>query len=215
MLHKETVEPATLDLIRKLQADPELQGFQMAGGTALALMIGHRISVDIDLFSRNEFDAEALSVYLDKKYGFSLQFIHRNTLKGFIGDVFVDILTHPYPLIGEIIHEENISLMSKQDIAAMKVNAISGNGTRAKDFVDIYFLLKEFTMQEIIGFYGAKYTQHNTFHALKSLTFFEEIDTTVWPKMVQGQIVTLKEVQDVITSAQKQFLSGNPNLEDK
>ena len=70
MLHKETVEPATLDLIRKLQADPELQGFQMAGGTALALMIGHRISVDIDLFSRNEFDAEALSVHPDKKYGF-------------------------------------------------------------------------------------------------------------------------------------------------
>lgn len=71
MLHKETVEPATLDLIRTLQADPELHGFQMAGGTALALMIGHRISVDIDLFSRNEFDAEALSVHPDKKYGFS------------------------------------------------------------------------------------------------------------------------------------------------
>lgn len=214
MLHKETVEPATLELIKKLQADPELQGFQMAGGTALALMIGHRISIDIDLFSQNEFDAEALSAHLDKKYGFSLQFIHRNTLKGFIEDVFVDILTHPYQLVGEIIHEENISLMSKQDIAAMKVNAISGNGTRAKDFVDIYFLLKEFTIKEIIGFYGTKYAQHNTFHALKSLTWFDDIDTTVWPRMVKGQNVTLKEVQDVISAAQKQYLSEYLKAED-
>jgi hypothetical protein len=214
MLHKETVEPATLDLIRKLQADPELQGFQMAGGTALALMIGHRISVDIDLFSQNEFDAEALSVHLDKNYGYSLQFIHRNTLKGFIGNVFVDILTHPYPFVGEFIHEDEITLISKQDIAAMKVNAIAGNGTRAKDFVDIYFLLKEFTMKDIIGFYGEKYAQHNTFHALKSLTWFDDIDTTVWPRMVKGQNVTLKEVQDVISAAQKQYLSEYLKAED-
>lgn len=208
MLHKETVEPATLDLIKKLQADPELSGFQMAGGTALALMIGHRISIDIDLFSQKEFDAEALSVHLDKNYGFSLQFIHRNTLKGFIGDVFVDILTHPYPLVGELIHVDEITLMSKQDIAAMKVNAIAGNGTRAKDFVDVYFLLKEFTMKEIIGFYGAKYAQHNTFHALKSLTFFDDIDTTIWPNMAKGETVTLKEVKKVINSVQKQYLSS-------
>lgn len=208
MLHKETVEPATLDLIKKLQADPELAGFQMAGGTALALMIGHRISIDIDLFSQKEFDAEALSVHLDKNYGFSLQFIHRNTLKGFIEDVFVDILTHPYTLVGELIHVDGITLMSKQDIAAMKVNAIAGNGTRAKDFVDVYFLLKEFTMKEIIGFYGAKYAQHNTFHALKSLTFFDDIDTTIWPNMAKGETVTLKEVKKVINSAQKQYLSS-------
>jgi hypothetical protein len=215
MLHTETVEPATLDLIRKLQADPELKGFQMAGGTALSLMIGHRISIDIDLFSQKEFDAEALSVHLDKNYGFSLQFIHRNTLKGFIGNVFVDILTHPYPFVGELIHEDEITLISRQDIAAMKVNAIAGNGTRAKDFVDIYFLLKEFTMKDIIGFYGEKYAQHNTFHALKSLTFFSDIDTAIWPKMATGQKVTLKEVQKAISSAQKQYLTDYPTPEDE
>ncbi|MBL7906538.1 MAG: nucleotidyl transferase AbiEii/AbiGii toxin family protein [Bacteroidales bacterium] len=209
MLHKETVEPTTLDLIRKLQTDPELDGFSMAGGTALALFIGHRISIDIDLFSQNEFDAAALSAYLEQNYRFSLQYIHRNTLKGFIEDVFVDILTHPYPLVAQPVTEENISLLSKQDIAAMKVNAISGNGTRAKDFVDLYFLLNEFSMSEILGFYTTKYAQQNTFHALKSLTFFEDIDAAVWPRVVAEPSLTLKMVQDRIREAQKQFLKDN------
>jgi hypothetical protein len=207
MLHKETVEPATLELIRKLQADPELQGFQMAGGTALALMIGHRISVDIDLFSFRDFDAEVMSVHLERNYQFSQQYIHRNTLKGFIDNVFVDILTHHYPLISNPITEDHITLFSKQDIAAMKVNAISGNGTRAKDFVDLYFLLKDFTLKEIIGFYGAKYDQHNTFHALKSLTFFDDIDLAVWPNMVPGNNVTINEVKNTIIEAQSKYLS--------
>lgn len=208
MLHKEAVEPATLDLIRKLQADPEFQGFNMAGGTALALMIGHRISIDIDLFSLHEFDAITLSVYLEKNYGFSLQFMHRNTLKGFINNVFIDILTHPYPIVGKLITEENITLLSKQDIAAMKVNAISGNGTRAKDYVDIYFLLREFNMGEIIGFYGEKYAQHNTFHALKSLTYFEDIDENVWPHLIAEPDLDIEKVKKVLLKARNLFLDN-------
>ncbi|MDZ4204204.1 MAG: nucleotidyl transferase AbiEii/AbiGii toxin family protein [Bacteroidales bacterium] len=190
MLHKETVEPATLDLIRQLQGDPELGGFFLVGGTALSLLLGHRISIDVDLFSQQDFDAPMLLQHLEKNYAFSLQYMHRNTLKGLINNVFVDLITHPYPMIGEPVMHEAVILMSKEDIAAMKVNAITGNGTRAKDFVDVYFLLKEFTIMDLIGFYSQKYAQRNTFHALKSMIYFDDMDCAAWPNMLREKTLT-------------------------
>ncbi len=175
MLHKETVTPATLELIKALQSEKIFKDFYLVGGTALSLQIGHRISVDIDLFSQNEFDTSFFIEYLEKKYDFKLQYVYENTLKGFINEIFIDILRHNHPNIYEPIIQENIRLLSKADIAAMKVNAITGNGTRLKDFVDIYFLFKEFTYGEIIEFYSAKYGKRNEFHAVKSLTYFEDI----------------------------------------
>ncbi len=68
MLHKETVEASTLDLIYRLMADEDLNEFNLVGGTALALMVGHRISVDIDLFTDNPFDAERFGALLSAKY---------------------------------------------------------------------------------------------------------------------------------------------------
>ena len=175
MLHKETVAPATLELIKSLQSEKIFKDFHLVGGTALSLQIGHRISVDIDLFSQNEFETGFYLEYLERKYDFKLQYEYENTLKGFINGIFIDILRHNHPYIHEPINEENIRLLSKADIAAMKVNAIAGNGTRLKDFIDIYFLAKEFTIGEIIGFYSEKYGKRNEFHALKSLTYFKDI----------------------------------------
>jgi len=208
MLHQEASEPATLALIRQLQADPVLDGFLLAGGTALALMIGHRISIDIDLFTRKPFDAEALNEHLEKRYGFSLQFMHKNTLKGFINWVFVDILTHDYPLLVSPLNTDNIVMISKEDIAAMKVNAITGNGTRAKDFVDIYFLLKEFSFKEILDFYSQKYRQRNSFHAVKSLTYFDDIDATAWPNLIREKQLKLKDVRKEIIRNRDLFLNA-------
>ena len=199
MLHKETLEPATLELIRKLQADPIFEGFELVGGTALALMIGHRISIDIDLFSQQAFDAQEVLEHLEKTYGFSLQYMHKNTLKGVIDHVFVDIITHAYPKVGDVVVSDGIALISKPDIAAMKVNAICGNGTRAKDFVDVYFLLKEYGVDEILGFYAKKYAQRNTFHALKSLTWFDDLDEASWPNMLLEKNLTPAILKKEIT----------------
>lgn len=199
MLHKETLEPATLELIRRLQADSILGGFELVGGTALALMIGHRVSVDINLFSQHAFDAQEVLEHLEKAYGFSLQYMHKNTLKGVIDHVFVDVLTHAYPKVGDIIVSEGIALISKQDIAAMKINAISGNGTRAKDFVDVYFLLKEYSVGDLLGFYSQKYAQRNTFHALKSLTWFDDMDEAAWPNMLLEKNLTPAILKKEIT----------------
>lgn len=198
MLHKESVNRATLELIRQLQSDPVFEDFILVGGTALSLQLGHRLSVDIDFFTRKEFDSQEMLEYLEHKYGFQEQYRHSNTLKGIINGVFVDLLRHDYKYIADHFHMEGIKLASKQDIAAMKVNAITGNGTRIKDFVDIYFLLKEFSFSEIIGFYKIKYDSRNDFHAIKSLTYFDDIIEKEWPIMILEKELTLKELKKAL-----------------
>jgi hypothetical protein len=120
MLHKETVGPGTLELIKKLQTDPILEDFYLVGGTALALQIGHRTSIDIDLFSRSDIDIENLIEYLENNYEFSLQFSHKNTLKGIINGVFVDFLKHDYKYVVEPLIVDGIKMLDKPDISAMK-----------------------------------------------------------------------------------------------
>jgi len=78
MLHQETVTAATLDLIRKLQTDPEFDQFYLVGGTALSLQIGHRKSIDIDFFTRSSFETKDLIEHLEEKYGFSLLVVEKD-----------------------------------------------------------------------------------------------------------------------------------------
>jgi hypothetical protein len=209
MLHKETVEPATLGLIRTLLADPVFHDFSLVGGTALSLQIGHRISLDIDLFTRKQFDTGEMLVYLEQNYGFALQYMHHYTLKGFINGVFVDILRHDYPQVSDPVKEEGIIMASVADIAAMKLNAISGNGTRAKDFVDFYFLLRNFSFGELIGFYKLKYSERNDFHVIKSLTYFDDIMEKNWPNMVMEKDLNLNDVKKTIILHRDRFLKEN------
>jgi hypothetical protein len=206
MLYKETVGPETLGLICQLQADPLFHDFYLVGGTALSLQIGHRISLDIDLFMRNAFDTGEMLDHLEKNYKFALQFQHHNTLKGFIKGIFVDIIRHDYPRVSDPMSEEGILMASLPDIAAMKLNAISGNGTRAKDFVDIYFLLKKFSLAELIAFYKAKYSERNDFHVIKSLTYFDDIIVENWPNMMLEKDLNLSKVKKTIITHRDHFL---------
>lgn len=207
MLHTETVTSATLDLIYKLQNDSALNGFFLVGGTALSLQIGHRISVDIDFFTRDHFDQVHLTEYLEKSYRFKLHYSAQNTLKGYIGEVLVDLLRHDYPYVMDPVGIEGVRMLSKQDIAAFKVNAITGSGTRAKDFVDIYFLLKEFSFSEIINFYNTKYVQRNDYHAVKSLVYFNDIDPASWPNLILEKNLTLAKLKSTIVKHRDRFLT--------
>lgn len=207
MLHTETVTSATLDLIYKLQNDSALNGFFLVGGTALSLQIGHRISVDIDFFTRDHFDQVHLTEYLEKSYRFKLHYSAQNTLKGYIGEVLVDLWRHDYPYVMDPVGIEGVRMLSKQDIAAFKVNAITGSGTRAKDFVDIYFLLKEFSFSEIINFYNTKYVQRNDYHAVKSLVYFNDIDPASWPNLILEKNLTLAKLKSTIVKHRDRFLT--------
>lgn len=176
MLHKETVDPRTLELLINLQQEPLLETFNLVGGTALALRIGHRKSVDLDLFTKEEFDIEALKNMLIEKYDFKVSFERHQTLKGFINGVMIDCIRFNYNHLQEPEIIENVRLESIPDIIAMKLSAIAQNGTRIKDFIDIATLSNYFSFNEMLEFYQNKFPNSNKLIPAKALTFFGEID---------------------------------------
>src|SRR5690349_3583153 len=99
MLRTKSVEQGTLDLIKKLMADEKFKAFNLVGGTALALMIGHRISVDIDLFSTTAFNAPQLGDHLTTNYNVQEVQILKNGVFCYVNDVKIDLIAHQYPLI--------------------------------------------------------------------------------------------------------------------
>jgi hypothetical protein len=209
MFYPETVEPASLELVRKLQQMQGFKDFLLVGGTALSLQLGHRKSVVIDLSSQQHFQAETCATLLEENYDFQLLYLQSNTLKGIIGEIFIDIVTHNYPLISDVVLFEGIRMASLQDIAAMKVNAISGTGTRIKDFIDIYFLLKTMSFQAIIESFKKKYGARNEFHAIKSLTYFDGVDLQTWPEMILEPELRFQEIKNSIIEAQNAFLGSH------
>jgi hypothetical protein len=206
MLHKETVDHSTLELLIQLQQKEYLKGFYLVGGTALALKMGHRKSVDLDLFSNFSFDTVQLLENLSADFPFSLFFSANNTLKGSINQVQLDILAHRYPLICDPIIIEDIYMLSVEDIAAMKLNAISVSGQRVKDFIDIYYLLEIYSVEEMIGFYKKKYSQYNEANVLKSLCWFEEVDLSDWPVLLKTPKLRWETVKKTIKEAISAYL---------
>jgi hypothetical protein len=197
-----------LELLIKLQSDEILNNFSLAGGTSLALQIGHRQSVDLDLFTTDDFDVNFLLEFLEANYNFHSDFTANNTLKGFIDSVKIDFISHKYPLVNNIRNIENIKLYSTEDIAAMTFSFIAGNGTRSKDFIDLYFLLKEYSVQQLLNFYSAKYKTRNTFHVVKSMVYFDDISLQDWPVMVLEKNLNLEKLKKSIEKKVKEWKMG-------
>lgn len=176
MLHAETVSPETLDLIKRVMADKELNAFYLVGGTALALKTGHRISIDIDMFTGDDFDANQLSEYLKLNYETEILHTENNTCIGYIENIKADFIAHKYPLINNIEATQGMRILSLLDIGAMKLNAIVQNGSRLKDFVDVYFLLEQYSLHEIMNAHQRKYANANRDIVFKALLFHGDID---------------------------------------
>lgn len=208
MLHKEAVDKSTLDVLNRLQSKEYLKGFHLVGGTSIALRIGHRISVDIDLFSNFSFDVAYLLENLTADFNFSLNFSASNTIKGTIDHIQIDILAHRYPLLDKPLTFEHISMLSLPDIIAMKLNVIATSGQRAKDFIDIYYLLGNYKISEMIGFYKKKYKQYNEVNVLKSLVYFDDVDLTDWPQIIDNPFLKWEQVKQKLTSATTDYISG-------
>lgn len=202
MLFKETIEKSTLELLIKLMEDELLSKFVLVGGTALALQISHRISVDLDLFSSQPFNAEELADYLRTSYGFELDFISTNTVKGEIIGVPVDCIAHQYPWITKSNFTEKIRLASLTEIAAMKLNDIAGNGTRIKDFIDLAYLSTKISLNQMLNAYTEKYNS-NSVMPLKALLFFNDININEPIKMAGIKRFDWKIVENRLQLMQK------------
>lgn len=131
MLFKNAIKPGTLGLLKELLSFSALADFGLAGGTSLALRYGHRESIDLDLFVDHDFDALELSQKLREHFPdfqFSGASHNMNTLNGIIRSVKIDCIAHKYPLLKPYKIMDDIRLFSVPDVAAMKLNALSGGG---------------------------------------------------------------------------------------
>lgn len=181
MLHKESdiILPNTFSLLKEICADSHFDPFILVGGTALAMQIGHRLSVDLDFFSGSSFDSAQMIDHLVQNFDFKLSSVHANTILGFIGTVKVDFITHAYPAVEKPLCIDQVRLATPLDISAMKVNAIMNSGQRIKDFIDLYYLLSHYSLQSILDAYTKKYTHANPMIALKAISYFDDIDPSV------------------------------------
>lgn len=210
MLHKETVEPRTLELLKQLQAEPLLSGFNLVGGTALALRLGHRKSIDLDLFTREEFNLEELKTMLINKYELKISYERHQTLKGFIDGVMIDCIQFNYPHLQAPNTIDGVRLESIPDIIAMKLSAIAQNGTRIKDFIDIAMLSTIYSFDEMLNFYISKFPKANVLMPIKALTYFDEIDFNESVVMISGKFdwkYIDKRLNEMVRDSKKVFVT--------
>lgn len=185
-MHKESIDKKTKSVLEKIKRASFMQDFYLAGGTALAIEIGHRISVDLDFFSRDNFDTKKIIRGLSALGRLSVNEEYEGTVNAVLGGIKISFLHYPYKQLYEFLKFDSIKLADKRDIAAMKIDAVSSRGSK-KDFVDIYFLLKIYSLNELIGFFEKKYAsvKYNKTHIIKSLTFFEDAENEPLPKMIK------------------------------
>ena len=199
MLQTETVKRSTFELLKKLMNDVYLSDFILAGGTNLALQLGHRESIDLDLFPNISFNAQKMEQYLIENYHFiSQRVLEKDTAVGFIEGVKVDFVAHIYPLLHPPLVEDGIRMYSLQDVACMKLVAISDNGTRLKDFVDIAYLSTKMSLIDMLLAYKQKYNRPNYFHAAKGLVYFDEIDFSTHIDLCNGKKFSWKKIEQRI-----------------
>lgn len=182
MLYYRTINAKTLELLKNIQNIDIFKDLRLVGGTSLALQNGHRESIDLDFFGILDADKIEISEALDKIGELKKRQSTKNINIFMVNGIKVDIVNYPYPWLEDVVKEDNLRLASSKDIAAMKLSAITGRGSK-KDFIDLYFLLQKYTLKEMLAFYKKKYHDGSVFMVLKSLAYFEDADEEPMPKM--------------------------------
>jgi hypothetical protein len=180
-----TLLPDTLRAIKLVSSNQTVKQAYLAGGTALALQLGHRISIDLDFFTDIKFNEQSLSAELSELPSYEEEGNSWQTVWGKINETKFSIFYYKYPLIEEVKNFEGLKIASTKDIAAMKINALEDRGTK-RDFIDVYFLSKTFTLDQMLEFYNQKYSSLNDhlYSILRSLSYFEDADQDETPNMI-------------------------------
>lgn len=207
MLQKQTVESGTFSLLKEIMLLPELKSFNLVGGTALALKYGHRKSVDLDLFSFEEFDKLLIENVLSNH--FKERFIYENTFAKwgifcYIDNIKVDLVYYPHPLIDNIVETEGIRLIGDKDLIAMKIQAVFGRGKK-KDYWDIAELLNHYSIDDFIKYHKQKYfKQILGISVPQALIYFTDADESEEPEALK--IKSWNEVKKIISKKVRDFL---------
>lgn len=204
MLYTKTINPTLLELLNRIMAVDAFKDFYLVGGTSLALQLGHRNSIDIDLFGRSEIEEIEFTDILNTIGDVVILKKSKSILVYSINGIKVDFVNYNYPWLEEPEVIQNIRLASKADIGAMKLNAIAGRGSK-KDFIDLYELLQLYSLSEIIEFYNQKYHDGSVFLVIKSLNYFDDADLDEAPLMYRH--LEWESIKGFIKEAVQDYLS--------
>jgi len=184
MLYYQAIDSETLELLKQLLSIEQFKDMRLVGGTSLALQIGHRKSIDLDLFGKLNADEYEVYEALNKIGKVKTIKKTRNINVFSIDGIKVDIVNYYYDWLEEVKVIDSLRISGISDIAAMKLSAITGRGTK-KDFVDLYFLLNYFSIKDILGYYNKKYYDGSEFLVLKSMTYFVDAEMDEMPIMIK------------------------------
>lgn len=200
MLRKETVEPATLELLKKIVSFPEFKQFRLVGGTALSLLYGHRLSIDLDFFTDQPLDKDLIKETLNDNFKqvASENDRFKSIYQCLIENIKVDFVSVKDPFIYPAQIIEGIPIADIRDLIALKLNAVKGRGVK-KDFWDIAKLLEFYSFENLFQFYHDRYTYDDTFAVIRSVVYFADAENTITPESLDG--MTWDKVKQTITNA--------------
>ncbi|WP_396192355.1 nucleotidyl transferase AbiEii/AbiGii toxin family protein [Flavobacterium sp.] len=196
-LHWNTVAPILKTVLQDIIAEEIFSPFRLVGGTSLSLQLGHRMSVDIDLFTDNEYgsiDYKAIKSFLEVKYPFCVSRSLENVSFGTnftVGNSITDCVKIDLYYTDEFIENpiilENIRMATSNEIIAMKLDVILRGG-RKKDFWDLHYYLDKMSLDEMIDLFKKRYTYNDDFTKIKKqLVSFDLADTDFEPICLLGK----------------------------
>jgi hypothetical protein len=200
MFHHSTIEAETYQTLQTIFVIPEIKkNFALAGGTSLALQLGHRRSIDLDIFSSQPFNTLDIELTMAAHPTIKFDFVNRtnNMLFGYANNVKCDFVYEPSKRIHPFVEHEGINYFHIKDIAAMKMHTICGRGKK-KDFFDIYVLIENFGWQQMLSWFNEKYGTSQFYFLWRSITYFNDADEDVDIEGIEPYTKNWKEIKEYI-----------------
>ena len=194
MLQQNAVEPATLELLKGICSSVPFENFALGGGTNLALRLGHRLSVDLDFFTNTPYQNSIIFQAVTTRFPTAeLLFEQNQTMMFTINNIKVDFILYPFKWLLPFDPIDGARLIALADIIPMKLQALSNRFSK-KDFWDIAFLLKNFSLSEMLEIFKSKFPQIDTGYIIHSLTNFEVAEREQQPVTLLPK--TWKEIKN-------------------
>lgn len=183
--HREVLSPEAERALAKLRTLGVLDKCYLAGGTGLALHLGHRRSHDLDFFSPGPVGPEALIRKMQTQAGFAVAALAPDTLHATLERTKVSFLAYPYPALFPFSAFLGVNVADPRDIACMKLVAIASRGVR-RDFIDLYVVARQYGLVQLLESFRQKYAavNYSLMHLLKSLQYFEIADQEPTPDLL-------------------------------
>ncbi len=183
MLFYDAITPDTLDTLKRIQSQVELKETRLVGGTALALQLGHRLSIDLDIFGVWDQSLDIRKIL--GRCGETIEEHSTENIKVYtVSTIKVDVVYYTYAWLHEPVEADGLRFAGMPDIAPMKLEAINSRGSK-KDFIDLAFLLKRFSLKEIVAWYRMKYPLGSEYLVLRSLVYFDDAEDDPMPRMLK------------------------------